>query len=178
MRMVCIGPTVLQSLRESLESVLGEQAAQVLQEVGYSAGPEIYESFRPWLDQRANVAEPLELDASYLGPMMSEFFEEIGWGTITMERLGDAVLAIDTTDWVEVGTETTATIPSCPFTTGLLASFMTELAGDVMAVMQVECLTCGDDRCRFLAGSPAALQRVFDAMTEGKHYSEEFTPQA
>jgi hypothetical protein len=41
--------------------------------------------------------------------------------------------------------------------------------------MQVECLTCGDDRCRFLAGSPAALQRVFDAMMQGRPYSELLT---
>ncbi len=41
--------------------------------------------------------------------------------------------------------------------------------------MQVECLTCGDERCRFLVGSPATLQQVFEAMTEGRHYSELLT---
>ncbi len=104
--------------------------------------------------------------------MVSEFFQEKGWGTVTIEQLGDTVLAIDTADWAEAGTDTGAATPSCHLTTGLFAAFMTELAGGVMAVMQVECLTCGDDRCRFLAGSPTALQRVFEAMMEDRPYTE------
>jgi predicted hydrocarbon binding protein len=173
--LVCIGPAALRSLRESLERTLGDQAAPLLQEVGYAAGPEFYQSFKSWLETRANIADPAELDASFLGPMVSEFFEHTGWGTLTIEPLGDATLAIDTTDWIEAGGETAAAAPSCHLTTGLLASFFTELAADVVAVMQVECMTCGDDRCRFLAGAPAILQRVFDAMTQGKHYTELLT---
>lgn len=173
--LVCIGPAALRSLRESLERTLGDQAAPLLQEVGYAAGPELYQSFKSWLGTRANVEDPAELDASFLGPMASEFFESKGWGTLTIEQLGNAAFAVDTTDWVEVGDETAASVPSCHVTTGLLAAFLTELATDVVAVMQVECLTCGDDRCRFLAGAPAVLQRVFDAMTEGRDYTELLT---
>lgn len=170
--LVCLGSASLRSLRESLERALGDQAAPLLQEVGYASGPEIYQSFKSWLHTRADVADPSELDASFLGSMVSEFFQEKGWGTVTIEQLGDAVLAIDTADWAEAGTDTSATTPSCHLTTGLFAAFMTELAGEVMAVMQVECLTCGDNRCRFLAGSPTALDRVFEAMMEGRPYTE------
>jgi predicted hydrocarbon binding protein len=173
--LVCVGPATLRALHESLERTLGDQAAPLLQEVGYASGPELYQAFKSWLGTRANVAEPAELDASFLSPMVSEFFEGIGWGTLTIEQLGDATFAIDTTHWIEVGDDTAAPVPSCDLTTGLLAAFFTELAGQIVAVMQVECLTCGDDRCRFLAGAPAALQRVFDAMTEGRHYTELLT---
>ena len=170
--LVCLGSASLRSLRESLERTLGDQAAPLLQEVGYASGPEIYQSFKSWLHTRADVADPSELDASFLGSMGSEFFQEKGWGTVKIEQLGDAVLAIDAADWAEAGTDTSATIPSCHLTTGLFAAFMTELAGEIMAVLQVECLACGDDRCRFLAGSPMELQRVFEAMMEGKPYTE------
>jgi predicted hydrocarbon binding protein len=159
-------------LRESLERTLGDQAAPLLQEVGYASGPEIYQSFKSWLYTRADVADPSELEASLLSSTLSEFFQEKGWGTVTIEQLGDAILAIDTADWAEAGTDTSATTPWCHLTTGLFAAFMTELAGGVMAVMQVECLACGDDRCRFLAGSPTALHRVFEAMMEGRPYTE------
>ncbi len=173
--LVCLGPAALHSLRESLERTLGDQAAPLLQEMGCAAGPEFYQSFKSWLGTRANVEDPAELDASFLGPMVSEFFEHTGWGTLTIEQLGDAMLAVDTTDWIEVGGETAAAAPSCHLTTGILASFFTELAADVVSVMQVECITCGDDRCRFLAGAPAVLHRVFDAMTHGKDYTDLLT---
>ncbi len=170
--LVCLGSAALPSLRTSLEQTLGDQAAPLMQEVGYASGPEMFQSFKSWLNARAAIEDPGELDATFLSPMVSDFFQEKGWGAVVIEQLGDAVLAIDTTQWAEAGTETTAEVPSCHLTTGLLAAFMTELAEDAVAVMQVECLTCGDDRCRFLAGAPAILQRVFDAMTQGRHYSE------
>ena len=173
--LVCLGQAALPSLRESLERTLGDQAAPLMQEVGYASGPEIFQSFKSWLSIRTNVSDPGELDASFLSSMMSDFFEEKGWGAVTIEQLGASTLAIDATQWAEAGSETTAVVPSCHLTTGLLAAFMTELAEDAVAVMQVECLTCGDDRCRFLAGSSATLQRVFDAMTQGRHYSELLT---
>ncbi len=173
--LVCLGPAALPCLRESLERTLGDQAAPLMQEVGYASGAEMFQSFRSRLSTRADISDPGELDASFLSPMVSDFYEEKGRGGVTIERVGASALAIDATQWAEAGSETTAVVPSCHITTGLLAAFMTELAGDVVAVMQVECLTCGDDRCRFLAGSPAALERVFEAMTQGRHYSEILT---
>jgi predicted hydrocarbon binding protein len=173
--LVCLGKGVLHTLRDALERTLGDQAAPVLQEVGYTSGPEVYRAFTAWLRTRADVPDPSDLDAAFLGAMLSEFFHEAGWGTLTIERLGHAALAIDTVEWAEARPGAAAPAPSCHLTTGLLSAFMTELAGDVMAVMQVECLTCGDDRCRFLVGSPATLQQVFEAMTEGHHYSELLT---
>jgi len=173
--LVCLGPTALPRLRESLERTLGDQAAPLMQEAGYASGAEMFQSFRSWLSARADISDPGELDASFLSSMVSDFFEEKGWGAVTIEQAGAAALAVDATQWAEAGSETTAVVPSCHLTTGILAAFMTELAGDVVAVMQVECLTCGDNRCRFLAGSPAALQQVFETMTQGRHYSEILT---
>lgn len=168
--LVGLGPSSLHSMRAALERTLGEQAAAVLQEVGYASGPEVYRAFADWLRDRANVSDPAELDASFLGQMLSEFFESIGWGAVTLQRLGDAALALDAVKWAEAGGDTAASVPSCHFSSGMLSAFMNQLADDLVAVMQVECLTCRDERCRFLIGSPATLQSVFEAMTSGQDY--------
>jgi predicted hydrocarbon binding protein len=155
----------------SLRGLLGDQAAPLLQEAGYASGTAMYQAFQKWLEERSGVADPAELDVSYLGPMVSEFFGHTGWGSIHVQQLG-TLLAFDTTEWAEVGDDRTAAGPSCHLTTGLLAAFLTQLAGDVVAVIQVECLTCGDPQCRFLAGSPNALEEVFEASARGTHYGE------
>jgi hypothetical protein len=41
-----------------------------------------------------------------------------------------------------------------------------------MAVMEVECRSCNQARCRFLAGSQETLQAVYDAMSDGRDYRE------
>lgn len=155
----------------SLRGLLGDQAAPLLQEAGYASGTAMYQAFQTWLHGRSGVTDPADLDVSYLGPMISEFFGHTGWGSIKVQQLG-TLLAFDTTEWAEVGDDRTASGPSCHLTTGLLAAFLTQLAGDVVAVMQVECLTCGDPQCRFLAGSPNALEEVFEASARGTHYGE------
>ena len=170
--LVGLGPASLRTLRVGLERAVGEHAASLLQEIGYASGPEVYQTFASWLQTRANVADPADLDATFLGPMMSEFFEAIGWGNLVLEQLDDGALALDTVDWAEAKGDTGALVPSCHFTTGMFSAFMTELAGEIVAVMQVECLTCGNERCRFLVGSAATLQQLFEAMTRGENYSD------
>ncbi len=72
---VCLGPAALSSLRESLERTLGDEAAPLMQEVGYASGPEMFQSFKSWLSTRADISDPCELDASFLSSMVSDFFE-------------------------------------------------------------------------------------------------------
>ena len=170
--LVGLGPASLRTLRAALERALGGHASSLLQETGYASGPEVYQAFASWLQTRANVADPADLDATFLGQMMSEFFEATGWGKLVLEQLGDGALALDSADWAEAKGDTGALAPSCHFTTGMLAAFMTELAGEIVAVMQVECLTCGGERCRFLVGSAATLQQVFEAISRGENYSD------
>ena len=170
--LVGLGPASLHTLRGALERSLGEHAASLLQETGCASGPEVYQAFAAWLQTRANVADPADLDKTFLAQMMSEFFEATGWGDVELEHLGDTVLALDTSGWAEANSDTTALAPSCHFTTGMLAAFMTELAGDAVAVMEVECLTCGGERCRFLMGSAATLHKVFEAIVRGENYGD------
>ena len=147
-------------------------APAFLQETGYSTGDELYAHLLKWLPTYAGVSDPSELDATVLGEVLSEFFQALGWGSLKVERLGNAGLTIDSTDWAEAVPGTNAASPYCFYTSGLLSSILGKLAGADVAVMEVECRSCNDARCRFLAGSPETLQAVFEAMTAGKDYRQ------
>jgi len=168
---VGIGANALRVLRTSLLNDLGEnQGATRLQVMGYAAGNEVYQSFREWLPSYANIEDPADLDASLLPEVLSEFFGTLGWGTLQTERIGALGLEITTSDWAET-TPTVGDGPACFFSTGMLASFLTALAGgDPIAVMEIECRGQADAHCRFLTGSPETLGNVYDAVSRGEDY--------
>src|SRR5436190_1362848 len=58
---------------------------------------------------------------------------------------------------------------------GLLAEMLSDFfasADDTVAVMEVECRSKGDARCRFLSAPPDVLDRVYQEMTAGRTYEE------
>jgi predicted hydrocarbon binding protein len=166
-----IGRKGLHALRRGFLTPPADPAMS-LQEAGYAAGEEMYGSFRHWLPGYSGVNDPADLDATALGPVLSEFFRSVGWGSVTLERLGQAGLTIDSPDWAEAEADANSAAPACHFTAGLMASFLERLAGSPFAVMEVECRSCSDARCRFLAGSPETLQSVYDSMSTGKDYRQ------
>ena len=83
----------------------------------------------------------------------------------------EAALALDSTDWVEAEPGTSQT-PMCFFSAGMLADFLGRVSDEPVSVMEVECRSRGDERCRFLSATPDVLQRVYEAMTEGRSYEE------
>jgi hypothetical protein len=54
----------------------------------------------------------------------------------------------------------------------MLADFFGRVAGGVVGVMEVECQSRGDARCRFLVGSPETLQTMYERMAQGQTYSQ------
>jgi hypothetical protein len=46
------------------------------------------------------------------------------------------------------------------------------MSGDAVAVMEVECRSRGDGRCRFLAGSPDTMATLYDRMAQGMGYAD------
>ena len=113
-----------------------------------------------------------DLDARFLGEVLSQFFAEQGWGALEVTRLADAVLALDSTEWAEAAEDGRGEFPSCHLTCGLLADFLGRLSDGVVAVMEVECRSRGDARCRFLAGAPETLSMVYDRMAQGSSYAD------
>jgi predicted hydrocarbon binding protein len=166
-----IGRAALRQLHVSLLRDAPEVAVAILQEVGFAAGDGVYDAFCAWLPGETGVTRPDELDAGRLNDVLAAFFRAIGWGSMTIAQLGNAALAVDSNDWAEAepGSADTA---MCFFTSGMLSDFLGRLSGEPVAVMEVECRSRNDARCRFLSGSPDTLNAVYEQMSQGRTYAE------
>ena len=170
-----LGRRVIHQLRASLERDAGIQAATHLQEAGIAGGEELYNEFAEWLAEEKKVDPPADLDMQFLGETLSEFFEQRGWGKLTALPLGEAVMALDSENWAEALDHAQLDFPSCHLSCGLLADFLGRLSQGSVAVMEVECRSRGDARCRFLAGAPETLGILYDRMALGTGYLEALT---
>jgi predicted hydrocarbon binding protein len=157
-------PGILRQLHASLAAHAPDQVVTILQEAGYAAGEGLYKAF-------AAVNSPTDLDADLLAPTLSEFFTSSGWGTVTLSPVGTGALALDSGDWAEAEPGTSQT-PMCFFSAGMLADFLGRLSDETIAVMEVECRSRGDERCRFLSATPDVLEKVYNEMTQGRSYAE------
>jgi predicted hydrocarbon binding protein len=167
-----LGRKVIHQLRASLERDAGLQAATHLQEAGFAGGEELYGAFAVWLKAERNVDPPSDLDVQFLGEVLSDFFAEQGWGKLNVMPLGEAVLALDSEDWAEALDQPEGQYPSCHLSCGLLADFLGRVSNGSVAVMEVECRSRGDQKCRFLAGAPETLGVLYDRMAQGSGYVE------
>src|ERR1044072_4745135 len=113
-----LGRKGIHHLRAPLERDTGLQAASYLQEAGFAGGEELYAEFAEWLLATRGVERPSDLDAQYLSEVLSQFFTELGWGALSVSRLG-SVLALDSSEWAEASDETRGEFPSCHLTCGL-----------------------------------------------------------
>jgi predicted hydrocarbon binding protein len=166
---VGVGRSGFTALRQALQAALGEQAADRLQEAGHAAGKDAYRCFARWLKATQGLDDPGQVDASLLGSVLSDFFQALGWGALSMNRVGAAGIAFDA-EWVEADPRANASYPTCHWSAGLLAGFMGELSQHPVAVMEVECRSANQQRCRFLMGKPEAMEAVYQAMSEGRDY--------
>jgi len=165
-----VGSQVLHSLRQSLSRDLGDDAAVYLQEAGFAAGKQVYDCFLRWLPNFAGVEDPTDLDVSTLSEVLSAFFEELGWGALTIEPAGKGALMITAPNWAEAEHDSSVQQPSCYVSSGLLADFLGRFSSVPVAVMEVECRTRADVHCRFIAGAPHTMEAVFDALAAGGSY--------
>lgn len=164
-----VGSGALHALRRSLTRDLGDQAAVCLQEAGYAAGEQVYGSFCRWLPANTGVANPADLDARALGTVLSAFFRELGWGNLAIQRVGRSALAITSPDWAEADPGEGSELPSCYLASGLFADFIGRMSDTPVAVMEVECRSCGSPRCRFLVGTEQTMEAVYQEMAAGEH---------
>ncbi len=167
-----LGRRVIHQLRAALERDTGLQASSYLQEAGFAGGEELYGEFAGWLRATRGLERPPDLDVQFLSEVLSDFFAEQGWGALEATPVGAAVLALDSREWAEASDEGRGEFPSCHLTCGLLADFFGRLSEGLVAVMEVECRSRGDARCRFLAGAPETLSTLYDRMAQGTGYAE------
>lgn len=170
-----LGRRVIHQLRASLERDAGLQAATHLQEAGFAGGEELYQVFTAWVADRHGLEQPSDLDVQFLGEVLAGFFEEQGWGRLSAAPLGPSVLALDSADWAEALDAPHGDYPSCHLSCGLLADFLGRMSQGQVAVMEVECRSRGDSRCRFLAGAPESLGTIYERMSQGSGYLEALT---
>jgi len=166
---VQLGSPALIHLRRSLERVSGAHAATLLREAGFASGEAMYRALCARVTAHYGLHRPQDLDAHHLALALREFWTATGWGTAGLTTLGPGVMALDAREWAEAA-EGREEYPSCHFSSGMLADLFTRLGGIQAAVMEVECRTRGDDRCRFLVSSPALLTALYQRMTRGEGY--------
>lgn len=169
---VSLGRRALHQLRASLERDTGLQSANYLQEAGFAGGEELFQQFAGWLAQQYGITDPGDLAADHLGEVLTAFFSGTGWGDVAVTRLSPALIALDSANWSEADPGAGAQYPSCHLTSGMLADFLSRVAGTTVGVMEVECLSRNEARCRFLAGGPEALQTLYERMALGQTYEE------
>lgn len=164
--------------RESLVSLCaallrenGSQAAMHLQNSGYAGGATLFEAFSHWFLVRG-YGTPEAQPASLFAERATEFFRELGWGSLDVGAFGESVATVDTLDWAEADPSSALEFPGCYLTTGLFADFFGRVAGTQLAVMEVECRSMGSDRCRFLIANAEVMQHVYDAMGSGMAYDQ------
>ena len=88
---------------------------RLLQEAGFAGGEELYTDFAGWLAADRGVARSgRSRRTAFLSEVLSQFFTELGWGPLTARPLGDAVLALDATEWAEARTRPGRRVPVLP----------------------------------------------------------------
>jgi predicted hydrocarbon binding protein len=160
----------LAAIRKALVTEVGpDGAARALQQAGFAAGDKLY-------DLLANHIAPTETNERNVGDVgaatfwrrLSEMFAARGWGRLAHEEVHAGVGALESTDWVEADPDSGATRPSCFFSAGVLANVLGRAANGEVGVLEVECRSRGDMRCRFLFGGTDALEAVYDAIRTGQ----------
>jgi len=160
----------LAALRAAMFRDVGPNAAAMLQEAGYAGGQAMFDAFGGWLAARG-LPSPESLPAADFSAQATEFFRDAGWGSIQLGTL-DSVATLDSADWAEGNPAFPLEFPGCYYTSGVMADFFGRLAGQPVAVMEVECRSMGGERCRFLVGSGETLQRVYEEMAQGIGYEQ------
>ena len=171
-QLAAVPRAALGALRSALLRDAGPQAAAYLQEAGYAGGEALFASFRAWLAARGVTEAPESLELEEFERQAAEFFRDAGWGTLSVGTLGDAVAVLDASEWAESDPQAALDHPGCHLSTGLFADFFGRIADSPLAVLEVECRSMGDQRCRFLLGSAEVMGHVYEELGRGVDYAE------
>lgn len=169
-QLVTLPRASITALRAALVRDAGAGYASYLQEAGYAGGETIFAAFRDWLAGRgADDPDSLPIDAFAL--QATAFFAESGWGRIDVTPNDDVAATIESADWAEADPQSRLDHPGCHYTTGMFADFFGRVASSPLAVLEVECRSCGAPRCRFIAGSAEVMHHVYERMAAGEDYA-------
>jgi bacteriochlorophyll 4-vinyl reductase len=145
-----------------LSTVGAEAAAAALRQSGHAAGDAL---FRVLMATQTDDVDLVPADRFWA--QFSRLFSSRGWGQLTYSQPHAGVAALESADWAEALPRGTAKQPCCHFTTGLFANLLGQVADADVAVLEVECRTRGDARCRFLFGGAEAVFAVYERIASG-----------
>jgi hypothetical protein len=168
-----ISATSLHRLRRRLLAAGPGVAAEILQDAGFATGEAMCASWSVRVAERTGVDDSGRLDTNWFGPLLGELCASFGWGSLAVDTLGERALLLSSPDWAEAEPMSTDHA-GCYFSCGCLAAFLTAQAGAPLAVLEVECRSCGSEQCRFLAGSTETLAAVYDLIAAGRPWREAF----
>jgi predicted hydrocarbon binding protein len=158
---IALPATALGALRGALLAAVGpESAGDALRAAGHAAG----DAFHEILSAREDVTE---LPADRFWRHLGQLFASRGWGQLNYSEAHPGVGSLETRDWAEAASDGDAEQPACHFTTGLLANLLGRVAGGDVAVLEVECRSRGEGRCRFLFGGADAVYAVYERIAAG-----------
>src|SRR5687768_7157813 len=142
----------LAALRRSLALEVGaDAAARALSAAGHAAGDALFPQLAAAPDEGATASVNGVSEAAFWR-RLSNLFSTRGWGILGHAPVHQGIGSLESADWVEADNEAGAARPSCFFSTGMLANVLGNAAGAPIAVLEVECRSQGDARCRFLFG--------------------------
>jgi bacteriochlorophyll 4-vinyl reductase len=153
----------LAALRDSLVSSVGpEAAALALRQAGHAAGDALHRIL-----SGGNTEQLDAMPADQFWAQLARLFSSRGWGQLSYSEMHPGVGALETADWAEVRDDGAAGQPSCHFTTGVLANLLGQIVDAEVAVLEAECRSRGDQRCRFLFGGADAVYAVYERLAAG-----------
>jgi predicted hydrocarbon binding protein len=158
----------LAALRHALATEVGaDSAARALAAAGHAAGDALFPQLAPPMGENGGASVGNVSETAFWR-RLSNLFSSRGWGTLGHMPAHEGVGSLESADWVDADPEAGAGRPSCFFSTGMLANVLGNAAGAPIAVLEVECRSQGDARCRFLFGSMEAMQAVYEQVGRGQ----------
>lgn len=164
-----IAPASLQILATVLVTALGEDGAAHLRDAGFATGEALAAELRARQAERG-APPPEALTIPDFDTATTALLRSAGWGTLAVDASRSTVTVLDVSEWSERGVAAPGAPPVAPgahFTTGLLAGYFGALAGEPLAVLEVEPAEPTPDRARFLMGSVETVDRLFDRLGRG-----------
>lgn len=165
---ITIAPESLLNLTGALVTALGEEGAAHVRDAGFVTGQALAAQLRS--NQAARGAPPPEaLTLPAFNTATSILLQHTGWGALSIDSSRTAVTVLEASGWSETAAKAGATMPApgAHFTTGLLAGFFGALAGEPLAVLEVEPAQPVSDRARFLMGSVETVDQLFAQLERG-----------
>lgn len=138
-------------------------AVNVLRQIGYELGDEVYGSLQERLARDFSGAAWGALDPAEFWRAAATFFADRGWGQLEFRDLHPAVGVLELTGWVEG--EAGGGPRGAHLSTGLFSALLERLAGGGVAVMEVPAGSA--DRTRLLFARGDVLGQVYEHVRTG-----------